>query len=234
MTDHDLIARIDSARTLLAEAAHDYGQAALASSMGAEDMVLLDLIKRDRLPITVFTINTGRLPEQTLDLITRADARYRIGIEVVTPDAEAVAQFDANNGSDGIFKSVETRKACCALRKVEPLKRALAGKGSWITGLRRTQSAARADIPEKKWDADHGLYKFNPLAAWQSKDIWSYIREREVPCNALHEEGYASIGCAPCTRALKPGEDERAGRWWWETSSARECGLHITQDNTAR
>jgi phosphoadenosine phosphosulfate reductase len=234
MTDHDLIARIDSARTLLAEAAHDYGQAALASSMGAEDMVLLDLIKRDRLPITVFTIDTGRLPEQTLDLITRADARYRIGIEVVTPDAEAVAQFDGNNSSDGIFQSVETRKACCALRKVEPLKRALAGKGSWITGLRRTQSAARADIPEKKWDADHGLYKFNPLAAWQSKDIWSYIREREVPCNALHKEGYASIGCAPCTRALKPGEDERAGRWWWETSSARECGLHITQDNTAR
>jgi len=234
MTDHDLIARIDSARTLLAEAAHDYGQAALASSMGAEDMVLLDLIKRDRLPITVFTIDTGRLPEQTLDLITRAAARYRIGIEVVSPDTEAVTQFDAEHGSEGIFQSVETRKACCALRKVAPLERALAGKGSWITGLRRAQSAARADVPEKKWDADHGLYKFNPLAAWQSKDIWSYIREREVPYNALHDQGYASIGCAPCTRALKPGEDERAGRWWWETSSARECGLHITQDNTVR
>jgi phosphoadenosine phosphosulfate reductase len=157
MTDHDLVARIESARILLAEAAHDYGQAVLASAMGAEDMVLLDLIKRDRLPISVFTLDTGRLPEETLDLIARAQARYRVEIEIFTPDAQAVAQFDAEHGSAGIFQSVDTRKACCSLRKVAPLRQALAGKGSWITGLRRSQSLIRADISEKTWDGEHGL-----------------------------------------------------------------------------
>jgi phosphoadenosine phosphosulfate reductase len=234
MTDHDLIARIDSARTLLAEAAHDYGQAVLTSSMGGEDMVLIDLIKRDRLPISIFTLDTGRLPEETVELIARAQARYRINIEIFTPDADTTAKFDNEHGSEGIFQSVNTRKACCALRKVEPLKRALAGKGSWITGLRRSQSPARADISEKIWDADHSLYKFNPLAAWGKDDVWRYIRERDVPYNDLHDKGYASIGCAPCTRALKPGEDERAGRWWWESGNARECGLHISGDGTTR
>ncbi len=234
MTDHDLVARIDSARTLLAEAAHDHGQAVLASSMGAEDMVLLDLIMRDRLPISVFTLDTGCLPQETLNLIARAQARYRITIDVYTPSAGDVEKFDSEHGSEGIYQSVDTRRACCAVRKVEPLRRALAGKGSWITGLRSAQSPTRTDISEKNWDSDHGLYKFNPLAAWGKDNVWNYLRERDVPYNELHDKGYASIGCAPCTRALKPGEDERAGRWWWESVDTRECGLHNPSDETTR
>lgn len=234
MADLDLIARIDAARVLLAEAANDYGPAVLASSMGAEDMVLTDLIARNRLPIGIVTLDTGKLPDETLAQIERTRARYRLAIEVVSPDGEAAAAFDAEHGSEGIYNSRHVRKACCHLRKVQPLTRALAGKGAWITGLRRDQSAARAEVAEKGWDADHGMYKFNPLAAWSRDDVWAYIRDRDVPYHPLHDAGYASIGCAPCTRALKPGEDERAGRWWWERGGARECGLHVPREGQPR
>lgn len=222
----DLADRIDSARAVLAEAAHDFGPAVLATSLGAEDMVLLDLVARGRLPVTAFTLDTGRLHEETHDLLARVRKRYRIAIEVYHPDDEALTAFRKSYRDDQIFESVTARKACCEARKVVPLARALAGKGCWITGLRRGQSATRAAIPEKSWDGEHGLYKFNPLAAWSGEDIWAYIRDRDVPYNPLHDRGYASIGCAPCTRAIRPGEDERAGRWWWENSGSRECGLH--------
>lgn len=226
MTDQDLVAHIETTRALLAEAALDCAPAVLATSLGAEDMVLLDLISRDRHPVRAFVLDTGRLPDETLALLEKVKTRYRTPIDIFTPEPAAMASFDAAHGSDGIFQSVETRKACCHLRKVEPLARALDGKGAWITGLRRGQSAQRAATAEKSWDADHGLFKFNPLADWSSEDVWAYIRDRKVPYNPLHDQGYASIGCAPCTRAIKPGEDERAGRWWWEVNESQECGLH--------
>ena len=226
MISQDLVARIDSARALLAEAANDYGPTVLASSLGAEDMVLIDLISRDRLPIRTFMLDTGRLHAETLALLERAQSRYRIGIEVYRPDPVVLEGYIAANGADAIFTSVERRKECCRIRKVEPLRRALSGKGSWITGLRRSQSVTRAGTPEKCWDTDHNLYKFSPLAAWSRDDVWDYIRDRKVPTNPLHDKGFVSIGCAPCTRAIQPGEDERAGRWWWEQPEHRECGLH--------
>ena len=229
MTDQDLIAQIERARALLAEAALEHGPAVLASSFGAEDMVLLDLISRDRLPVAVFMLDTGRLHPETYALIQRARARYRVKIDTFVPDTAALQDFLITEGPDGIYNAVETRKACCHIRKVEPLARALEGKGAWITGLRRSQSVTRADTAEKGWDADNGLYKFNPLAAWSSDDVWQYIRNRKVPYNPLHDQGFASIGCAPCTRAIAAGEDERAGRWWWENPEGRECGLHVAQ-----
>jgi phosphoadenosine phosphosulfate reductase len=226
MIGQDLVARIDTARALLAEAANDYGPAVLASSMGAEDMVLIDLISRDRLPIATFMLDTGRLHAETLELVERTRARYRIDIDIYRPDPATLDGYIAANGVDAIFTSIDLRKECCRIRKVEPLSRALAGKGSWVTGLRRSQSVTRAGIPEKSWDAEHGLYKFSPLAAWAHDDVWDYIRDRKVPTNPLHDKGFVSIGCAPCTRAIQPGEDERAGRWWWENAENRECGLH--------
>jgi phosphoadenosine phosphosulfate reductase len=226
MTEPNLAARIERAQAALAEAAAEHAPAALASSMGAEDMVLIDLIARGGLPVAVFTLDTGRLHPETHGLIQRARARYRLPVEIYVPEADALQGFLAEHGPDGIYNAIETRKACCAIRKVEPLRRALAGRGAWITGLRRGQSVTRADIPEREWDADHGLFKYNPLAAWSAEDVWSYIRDRKVPYNPLHDQGFASIGCAPCTRAIEPGEDERAGRWWWENPETRECGIH--------
>jgi phosphoadenosine phosphosulfate reductase len=228
MTDQNHSPHIATARALLAEAALDHAPAVLATSLGADDVVLLDLISREQLPVRAFVLDTRRLPAETLTLLDTVKTRYSTPIDIFTPEPGATATFDTTHGSDGIYQSVETRKSCCHLRKVEPLGRALAGKGAWITGLRRSQSAERAATEEKSWDADHGLFKFNPLADWSAEDVWTYIRERKVPYNPLHDRGYASIGCEPCTRALKPGEDERAGRWWWESIESSECGLHIS------
>jgi phosphoadenosine phosphosulfate reductase len=222
----ELAARIESARAVMAEAANDFAPAVFACSLGAEDMVLLDLISRDRLAVSSFMLDTGRLHDETRELLARARKRYRLAIDVYQPDDEALRDFRQSWTDAQIFETVIARKACCNARKVVPLKRALSGRGSWITGLRRAQSPTRTMVPEKSWDGEHGLFKFNPLAAWSSDDVWAYIRAREVPYNPLHDRGYASIGCAPCTRALKPGEDERAGRWWWESADSRECGLH--------
>jgi len=203
-----------------------HAPAVLASSFGAEDMVLIDLIARERLPIQVFTLDTGRLPEETHSLIERTRDRYAIAIDVYVPDAQSVEQFVRREGPNAFYRSVELRERCCAIRKTEPLARALAGKGAWITGLRRAQSPTRSDITIEEFDARHGLPKFNPLADWSEDDVWGYIRAQGVPYNALHDRGYPSVGCAPCTRAVAPGEDIRAGRWWWETSEHKECGLH--------
>lgn len=217
-----------AARDLLGTVAGANGSAILTSSFGAEDMVVVDLIARHALPIAVATLDTGRLPSETLRLIERTRARYGIAIATFHPRAQAVAAYVEEHGVDGFYETIDARKACCAVRKVEPLRRALAGHGVWVTGLRRDQAESRAGVEELEQDTTFGLLKANPLARWSSGDVWAYIREHDVPYNALHDRGYPSIGCEPCTRAVKPGEHPRAGRWWWERDGARkECGLHV-------
>jgi phosphoadenosine phosphosulfate reductase len=214
----------------LREVAERFAPAALASSLQAEDMVITDAIARLRLPIGVFVLDTGRLHEDTLALIPGMRERYGLEVEVYQPQAGAVANYVQFYGRDAFYRSVDLRHKCCDMRKVEPLKRALAGKRAWITGQRREQASNRAELPEREFDAAHGLEKFNPLAAWSKAAVWEYIRSHEVPYNRLYDEGYRSIGCAPCTRPVLPGEDVRAGRWWWEQAEAKECGLHVTPD----
>jgi phosphoadenosine phosphosulfate reductase len=218
--------RARQALALLRAVASEHAPAALASSFGAEDMVLIDMIARQALPIAVFTLDTGRLHEETYELIERARERYALPIEVHCPDPPALEDYLRANGVNGFYRSLELRRRCCAIRKEAPLARALAGRGAWITGLRRSQSVTRTALAIEEFDARHGLPKFNPLADWSEDEVWTYLRQHEVPVNALHARGYPSIGCAPCTRAIQPGEDIRAGRWWWENPEHRECGLH--------
>ena len=221
-----MVAKAQQALSLMHEAATDFAPAVLASSLGLEDMVLLDLIAGASLPIGIFTLDTGRLPQETYDLLQLARARYRVPIAVLAPAAADVEAYVAANGPNGFYESVALRQQCCHLRKVKPLKRALAGKRAWITGLRRAQSAGRRAVAFQEWDAANQLQKFNPLADWSDDDVQAYIRAHDVPVNALHAKGYPSIGCAPCTRAVAFGEDARAGRWWWENPEFNECGLH--------
>jgi phosphoadenosine phosphosulfate reductase len=214
------------ALTVLRRAAFDHAPAVLASSFGAEDMVLIDLIARNALPVGIFTLDTGRLPDETHVLIDRVCATYSLDVDVHFPEAAAVEPFVRANGVNAFYASPSLREQCCAIRKSQPLARALGGKRAWITGLRRAQAATRRDVAVEEFDAVHGLAKFNPLADWSRDDVWAYLRAHRVPYNALHDRGYASIGCAPCTRAIEPGEDERAGRWWWESADRKECGIH--------
>ena len=204
----------------------DHFPAAFACSFGAEDMVVLDAIAGNARRIEVFTLDTGRLPEETQALLETVRDKYPVAIRTYFPNAAAVQDWVEQNGPNAFYKSVAQRQQCCHIRKVEPLKRALAAKKSWITGLRREQSAARQVLEFETWDEGNGLTKFNPLLDWTNDDVWAYIKMHDVPYNALHDRGYPSIGCAPCTRAVKPGEDLRAGRWWWESTS-KECGLHV-------
>lgn len=222
---------LQQTKALLLDIAEAYSPAVCASSLGAEDMVLLDLIAAMKLPIGVFTLDTGRLPQETYDLLQLAKARYGVPIAIYSPDAADTERYMAANGPNGFYDSVELRKECCFIRKVKPLKRALAGRKAWLTGLRRAQSNARQAVAVKEWDADNQLHKFNPLAAWSDEDVRTYIHAHDVPVNALHAKGYPSIGCAPCTRAVAPGEDQRAGRWWWENPAFNECGLHPIRAN---
>jgi phosphoadenosine phosphosulfate reductase len=203
-----------------------YPDAALASSLAAEDMVLTHAIYESGLDLEVFTLDTGRLHAETLGVLDAVRARYGRDVTVYRPVAAAVEQHVAAHGAYAFYESVDLRKACCQIRKVEPLKRALAGRGAWITGQRRQQSTTRGELPLEEQDATFGLYKFNPLAEWSEDDVWNLIRALGIPYNPLHDQGYPSIGCEPCTRAIRPGEDLRAGRWWWESSDSKECGLH--------
>jgi phosphoadenosine phosphosulfate reductase len=188
---------------------------------------VLDLVARDGLAIEVFTLDTGRLPRETHELVERCRRHYGLAIKVYAPWPDAVGAYVEEFGLDGFYAGVEQRKACCNVRKVEPLRRALAKKRAWITGLRREQGDSRSGLSEQAIDPLTGLPKFNPLADWSWAEVWRYLHENRVPYNALHERGYPSIGCEPCTRAVKPGEHPRAGRWWWEGQDARkECGLH--------
>jgi phosphoadenosine phosphosulfate reductase len=218
--------RLARTRQRLVDAARAHaGRIVQASSLGAEDMVLTDLIVRAQLDVPVITLDTGRLHAETLALIGRLEARYGIRIERWQPRPEAVLEFVAREGADAMRRSVALRKACCSLRKLEPLARALAGRTAWITGLRREQSDARVEVPDEA-DDGQGRRKINPLADWSWGDLWHYIATFDVPYNPLHDRFYPSIGCEPCTRAVALGEPLRAGRWWWEDDDARECGLH--------
>jgi phosphoadenosine phosphosulfate reductase len=219
-------ARVRGLAALLQRIVAQHRAPALASAFGAESMVLIDLIARHALPIAIFTLDTGRLPQETYELMDRVRERYRLPIEIYSPDAQTVEAFVRAHGVNAFYRSVELRQRCCAIRKTAPLARALAGRDAWITGLRRAQSVTRSDLVVEAFDAEHGLAKFNPMADWSEDDVWSYIRRHDVPTNPLHALGYPSIGCSPCTRAIEPGEGIRAGRWWWEQPENKECGLH--------
>ena len=220
-------ARVAHAEALLRAAAEDHaGRIVQATSLGVEGMVLTDMIARLKLPVAVATLDTGALHAQTLDLIARIEARYGLPVQVFRPQAEAVLHFVGRHGERAMFDSVALRQACCAVRKVEPMQRLLAGHGAWVTGLRRGHSEARRHVPFYELE-DDGREKFYPLADWSDADVWLYVQRHDVPYNELHDQWYPSIGCAPCTRAVSAGEDPRAGRWWWEQGAAKECGLHL-------
>lgn len=207
---------------------------ALATSLGAEDQVLTHMIAGMDPAPAIFTLDTGRLPEETCELIEATRRRYGLAIEVLFPDREDVEALVNEAGPNCFRRSLELRKRCCHVRKVLPLRRKLASLDAWITGLRREQAPTRAGLPVAEWDEPNGLVKFNPLADWTAEGVWDYVREHNVPYNALHDRGYPSIGCAPCTRAVEPDEDIRAGRWWWESPEHKECGLHLKGGVPAR
>lgn len=216
-----------SASSVLQLAEETFGaRAALATSFGPEDVVLLHLAREHAPSLRAFTLDTGRLPPETYELIEELQARLGFSLETYAPERAAVEELVREQGFFSFRKSVAARKTCCEIRKVEPLRRALAGKPAWVTGLRREQSVTRTELSAVEWDAGNGLIKLSPLASWSRADVWDHIREYQLPYNKLHDVGYASIGCAPCSRAIRPWEDERAGRWWWESAEHRECGLH--------
>ncbi len=235
----DFAQKLEASRALLKSAATQYTPITQASSLGAEDMVVTHLIHETGIASSVFVLDTRMLHPQTLALVGELEERYGIKVDVYQPDAEVAAKFVKENGSDAMYKSLELRKACCDFRKMVPLERALAGKKAWITGLRREQSNARADVHdiEQQNVVVDGVAasraKINPLADWTWGDVWHFISLNNIPYNPLHDEFFPSIGCAPCTRAVTLGEDFRSGRWWWEQESAKECGLHVTADGTA-
>jgi len=209
----------------LKAAVRDYGTVTYSNSLGAESMVLTDLIWTHVPEIDIFTLDTGRLYEETYTLIDRLEGRYKRRIRAVYPDAQQLEAFVGANGVNAFYNSIDLRQACCGLRKIEPFRRAIAGFGAWVTGVRHEQSATRAGAQPVEFDAPNGLYKVSPILDWTHDDIWAYIRANRLPYNPLHDRGFPSIGCAPCTRAVEPGADSRSGRWWWENSDSKECGL---------
>lgn len=216
---------------LLKKIAAEYQPAVFANSYGAEDMVITHLIASNNLPIEGFSLDTGRLPPETYTLMQKVEETYTAHpVKVYFPDTAATEKYVRENGINAFYNSVEMRKECCRIRKIDPLRRALSGKKAWITGLRREQSPTRKDLGNQEFDKDNGLEKFNPLIEWTEKDVWDYIRANNIPYNELHDKFYPSIGCGPCTRAVAMGEDVRAGRWWWENPETKECGLHIKKD----
>jgi phosphoadenosine phosphosulfate reductase len=216
------------AEELIAWAIERWGRrTAVCTSFQTEGMVILDMAHRIDPRVRVFTVDTGRLPQETYDLMERVRGRYQVEIEVFFPDPAQVEAMVRGHGPNLFYKSVEARLWCCHVRKVEPLRRAHSGLEAWITGLRRDQSTSRAMITKIELDAEHGgLMKLNPLCDWTSEQVWDYIDAYDVPTHRLYQQGYTSIGCAPCTRATQPGDDARAGRWWWEQNTAKECGIH--------
>ncbi|TXH70251.1 MAG: phosphoadenylyl-sulfate reductase [Thiothrix sp.] len=233
MTQHDAqLHTLESAYTSLAldEAlqalrAHFSGRIAFSTSLGLEDQVITDAIFRNNLDVDIFTLDTGRNFKETYDTLAETVKHYGKPIRAMYPQTEIIQQYVTSNGINAFYESVELRKECCNIRKIEPLNRALAGSEVWITGVRAAQSEFRAGMNFFEWDQQRGLVKFNPLLKWKTKDLWAYVKEHQVPYNKLHDQHFPSIGCAPCTRAVAVGEDERAGRWWWENYN-QECGLH--------
>jgi phosphoadenosine phosphosulfate reductase len=204
------------------------GKVKFSTSLGQEDQVLTDMIARHSIDISIFTLDTGRLFNETYELIEKTEARYKKKIEIYFPEAGAVEEMVNEKGINLFYNSVEERKLCCHIRKVVPLNRALTGASVWITGLRSSQTSIRQDLPVIEWLPEKNLFKYNPLLNWSYDDVMDYIHTNSVPYNPLHDKGFVSIGCLPCTRAIEPGEDPRAGRWWWETSQ-KECGLHVNK-----
>jgi phosphoadenosine phosphosulfate reductase len=206
------------------------GTVTFSSSLGAEDQVITWMIANETLPVRIFTLDTGRLFPETYDLLDITIKKYGIPIKVMFPDAKRVQDMVNEKGINLFYESIENRKLCCHIRKVEPMSRALDGMKVWITGVRRDQSSTRTDMQLADWDANYGIIKVNPLINWSEEDVWDFIKQNRIPYNTLHDKGFPSIGCLPCTRAILPGEDLRAGRWWWEHPDTRECGLHTDQD----
>ena len=220
-------ARVANALALLTEAAAAHpGSIVQATSLGAEDMVITDLIARHQLPVAIGTLETGMLHAETVSLVLSIESRYDLSVEVYEPRKESVIQFVGTHGDRAMYESLALRKGCCAIRKLEPLSRMLEKRTAWVTGMRREQSDNRGTVAFSEQD-DKGRTKVNPLADWALADVWHYIELHDVPYNALHDQFYPSIGCAPCTRAIAVGEPFRAGRWWWEDEAAKECGLHV-------
>jgi len=219
----DLVA---SSTQALQDALEEYKNVSYANSLGSESAVLTDLIWSAVPAIDVFTVDTGRLFPETYELLDRIHRHYGRQPRIVYPDSTALEGWVGTHGINGFRDGLEQRRACCGIRKVDPFRRAIAGKAAWVTGIRRGQSPSRALAAPVEWDPTYGLHKISPLLDWSEADIWTYIRRRRLPYNVLHDRGFPSIGCAPCTRAVQPGEDERAGRWWWERADSKECGLH--------
>jgi phosphoadenosine phosphosulfate reductase len=234
-----LQARVQASASQLSAALTEFKNVCYANSLGPESMVLTDLIwgpaqgtpataspETALSAIEIFSIDTGRLYPETYDLIERVQQRYGRALRIYYPDASELESWVGANGINGFRDGIDRRRGCCAIRKVEPFRRAVAGSGAWVTGIRRAQSAGRALAATVTWDGEYGLHKVSPLLDWTEKEVWEYIRKRRLPYNTLHDNGFPSIGCAPCTRAVQPGDDQRSGRWWWERSESRECGLH--------
>lgn len=230
----DFVEHLEETEAILARVAEEFSPAVFASSLAAEDMVLTDIIFRNELAIDIFTLETGRLHAETLAMLPRISARYGREIILFQPEQTAVDEYVNKFGRNAFYDSIDLRKECCRIRKVEPLQRALAGKKAWVTGQRRAQSSTRAELAVQEDDVANNMQKFNPLAAWSEDDVWRYLRANQVPYNPLHDKGYPSIGCEPCTRAIQPGEDVRAGRWWWENADTKECGLHMVDGKLIR
>jgi len=222
----ELETKAAAVRELLTASVREHGKVVYANSLGAEAMVLTDIIFSDVPGIDMVSIDTGRLHEETYELLEKLQRRYKKPIRVIYPDGAAVESLVTAQGINGFFHSPEARVACCNVRKIVPFKRVVDGYSAWITGVRREQSKTRSQGQPVEWDAQHGLHKVSPLLDWTEEQIWAYIRARKLPYNSLHDKQFPSIGCAPCTRAVLPGEDHRAGRWWWENAESRECGLH--------
>jgi phosphoadenosine phosphosulfate reductase len=203
------------------------GMIAFATSLGAEDQVLIEMISAIDPSTRIFTLDTGRMFPESYDVIERTMARYKINIEIFFPERQQVEKMVNEKGINLFYESAENRKLCCHIRKIEPLNRALGGVEVWISGLRRSQSVTRTGISMVEWDENHDIIKINPLLNWSENQVWDYIKQKNIPYNRLHDQGYPSIGCQPCTRAIQPGEDVRSGRWWWENEFQKECGLHV-------
>lgn len=227
--DQNLTRKTADSVHLLQEAVRNYGRVVYATSLGSESVVMTELICLHAPQIDIFTVDTGRLPDATLGLLERVERRYKRRIRVVFPEAQRVQNYVADHGINGFYQGLAERRACCHIRKVEPFQRAIVGYNAWVTGVRHEQSEERALTPPVEFDARYRIQKVNPLLPWTHEDIWAYIRAGNLPYNPMHDAGYPSIGCAPCTRAIEPGQDSRAGRWWWESPESRECGLQPRQ-----
>ena len=203
------------------------GKLTFSTSFSMEDQVITDYLSKAGAPVAIFTLDTGRLFPETYSTWSRTLEQYQLTIDAYYPNTEKIQEFVRSYGPNSFYESVDNRKQCCYLRKVEPLKRALQGKEVWVTGLRAEHSPNRSDMQVIEWDAANGVIKYNPLLNWTTDEVWQYINTQHVPYNSLHDKGFISIGCAPCTRAVRAGEDFRAGRWWWEDQSKKECGLHV-------